>query len=52
MGEQMLRFIVNEVNKILKTDYNMISFDSLSKNALLQIFVDCLAKIDAFTKVC
>lgn len=51
MGEKMLRFVVNEVNKMLNADYNMISFDSLSRNSLLQICADCLNKLDAIPKV-
>lgn len=51
MGEKILRYMVNEVNKLLGTDYNMISFDSLSKNSLIQVFADCLTKLEALPKV-
>lgn len=46
-----LKFIVAEINKILKTDYNLISFDSLSIENLLQILLDVLEKFGAATKV-
>ncbi len=42
-----LKFIVAEINKILKTDYNLISFDSLSIENLLQILLDVLEKFGA-----
>lgn len=51
MAEQMLKLTVNQVNNLLNSNYNMISFDSLPKNAFLQIIVDCLDKIDVFPKV-
>lgn len=51
MGEKNVRFIVAEVNKLLNTDYNMISFDSLPKNNLIQVCADCLTKLDALPKV-
>lgn len=46
-----LKFIVTEVNKLLKTDYNMISFDALPIANLVQILVDVLADFGALTKV-
>lgn len=46
-----LKFIVAEINKILKTDYNLISFDSLSVENLLQILLDVLQKFGAAAKV-
>lgn len=46
-----LKFIVAEINKILKTDFNLISFDSLSIESLLQILLDVLEKFGAATKV-
>ncbi|GLV61264.1 hypothetical protein CBL_13846 [Carabus blaptoides fortunei] len=36
---------------MLNADYNMISFDSLSRNSLLQICADCLNKLDAIPKL-
>ncbi|CRK92406.1 CLUMA_CG005968, isoform A [Clunio marinus] len=35
-----LKSIVQAVNKCLKTDYNLISFDSLSEETLLQVLLD------------
>ncbi|XP_053670813.1 intraflagellar transport protein 81 homolog [Anopheles nili] len=35
-----LKLIVIELNKLLETDYNLISFDSLSPESLLQVLVD------------
>lgn len=46
-----LKFIVTEVNKLMKTDYNMISFDALPIANLVQILVDVLADFGALTKV-
>lgn len=46
-----LKFIVTEINKLLKTDYNLISFDSLPIANLVQILVDVLADFGALTKV-
>lgn len=46
-----LKFIVSEVNKLIKTDYNMISFDALPIANLVQILVDVLADFGALTKV-
>lgn len=46
-----LKFIVAEVNKLMKTDYNLISFDSLSVENLLQLLLDVLHKFGASTKV-
>lgn len=46
-----LKFIVAETNKLLKTEYNLISFDSLSVEALLQVLNDVLCKFNASTKV-
>lgn len=46
-----LKFIVAEINKILETDYNLISFDSLSIESLLQILLDVLEKFGAALKV-
>lgn len=46
-----LKFIVSEVNKLIKTDYNMISFDALPIANLVQILVDVLANFGALIKV-
>lgn len=46
-----LKFIVAEVNKLMKSDYNLISFDSLSVENLLQLLMDVLHKFGASTKV-
>lgn len=46
-----LKFIVAEVNKLLKSDYNLISFDSLSVENLLQVLLDVLNKFGASVKV-
>lgn len=36
--------IVQAVNKCLKTDYNLISFDSLPEESLLQVLLDVFHK--------
>lgn len=46
-----LKFIVAEINKLLKTEYNLISFDSLSVENLLQILLDVLEKFGAANRV-
>lgn len=46
-----IKFIVQEVNKLLGTDFNLISFDSLSPEALLQILVDVCSNIGSIDKV-
>jgi intraflagellar transport protein 81 len=45
-----LKYIVTEINKLLGTEYNLISFD-LGPEALLQLLVDVLHKLDASAKV-
>jgi intraflagellar transport protein 81 len=45
-----LKYIVTEVNKLLGTDYNLISFD-LPPESLLQLLVDVLHKFEASSKV-
>ncbi|XP_063696260.1 intraflagellar transport protein 81 homolog [Culicoides brevitarsis] len=45
-----LKIIVQEVNSLLGTDYNLISFDSLSPELLLQCLVDVFAHFDACEK--
>lgn len=42
-----LKLIVTETNKCLETDYNLISFDSLAPDSLLQILVNILEKFNA-----
>lgn len=42
-----LKSIVNEVNKNLNTEYNLISFDSLSAEGLQKILINALAKYNA-----
>lgn len=46
-----LKFIVQEVNSLLGTDYNLISFDSLTPDVLLQVLVDVFAQFGATEKV-
>lgn len=46
-----LKFIVAEVNKLINTDYNMISFDALPIANLVQILVDVLHDFGALSKV-
>lgn len=46
-----LKFIVTELNRQLKTEYNLISFDSLPIVNLVQLLVDLLHTFDALTKV-
>lgn len=40
-----LKELVNKVNSLLDTNYNMISFDSLSSEGLIQVLVDILSKL-------
>lgn len=46
-----LKFIVTEINKFMKTDYNLISLDSMPIANLVQILVDILTELGALTKV-
>lgn len=46
-----LKTIVLEINKLLKTDYNLISFDSLTPESILQLLVDVLYTFQAILKV-
>lgn len=46
-----LKFIVAEINKLINTDYNMISFDALPIANLMQTLVDVLCDFGALTKV-
>lgn len=46
-----LKFIVSEVNKLISSDYNMISFDALPIANLVQILVDVLHDFGALSKV-
>lgn len=41
-----LKSIVQAVNKCLKTDFNLISFDSQSDESLLQVLLDVFHKFD------
>lgn len=41
-----LKSIVQAVNKCLKTDFNLISFDSQSEESLLQVLLDVFQKFD------
>lgn len=50
MNEQ-LKNIVEQVNTTLGTNYNMMSFDSLSNTSLLQILGDILVNLDVTEKV-
>ncbi|XP_063245204.1 intraflagellar transport protein 81 homolog isoform X4 [Bacillus rossius redtenbacheri] len=50
MSEE-LKFIVSELNSSLGKNFNLISFDSLNSEQLLQILTDVLAEIDASNKV-
>jgi intraflagellar transport protein 81 len=44
-----LKSIVQSINKCLATDYNLISFDALSEESLLQILCDVFNKFDIIT---
>lgn len=46
-----LKFIVQEVNKVLKTDYNLISFDSMTVESILQVLVDVFVQFEVQSKV-
>lgn len=46
-----LKFIVTELNQLINTDYNLISFDALPIASLMQILVDVLHDFGALTKV-
>lgn len=46
-----LKFIVTELNQLINTDYNLISFDALPIANLMQILVDVLHDFGALTKV-
>lgn len=41
-----LKNIVHSVNKILETDHNLISFDALGEEALLQVLLDVFYKFN------
>lgn len=45
-----LKFIVAELNKRLRTDYNLISFDALAAEQLLQVLLDVLLAAGAAPK--
>lgn len=42
-----VKFLVGEINRTLKRDYNLITFDALSVENLLQVFVDVLQSVGA-----
>ncbi|CAG9806581.1 unnamed protein product [Chironomus riparius] len=44
-----LKSIVQSLNKLLHTDYNIISFDSLSEESLLQLLLDVFLKFGIIT---
>ncbi|XP_050081847.1 intraflagellar transport protein 81 homolog [Anopheles aquasalis] len=46
-----LKLIVIELNKLLGTEYNLITFDSLSAESLLQVLVDVFHAFDAIEKL-
>lgn len=46
-----VKFLVAEINRMLKRDYNLITFDALSVESLLQVFVDVLQGVGASVKV-
>lgn len=46
-----LKLIVLEVNKLLETEYNLITFDSLSPESLLQVMVDVFHAFHAIDKL-
>lgn len=46
-----VKFLVAEINRTLKKDYNLITFDALSVEMLLQVFVDLLQSVGASGKV-
>lgn len=46
-----VKFLVAEINRSLKKDYNLITFDALSVENLLQVFVDVLQSVGASVKV-
>uniref|UniRef100_A0A182ITU1 IFT81 calponin homology domain-containing protein n=1 Tax=Anopheles atroparvus TaxID=41427 RepID=A0A182ITU1_ANOAO len=46
-----LKLIVIELNKLLETDYNLITFDSLSPESLLQVLVDVCHAFGAIEKL-
>ncbi|CAD7084672.1 unnamed protein product [Hermetia illucens] len=45
-----LKYIVTQINNTLNTEYNLISFDSMSGEGLLQVLVDILVHFNATTK--
>ncbi|XP_058460372.1 intraflagellar transport protein 81 homolog [Malaya genurostris] len=46
-----LKLIVIEVNKLLETDYNLITFDSLVPESLLQVLIDVFYAFGAISKL-
>ncbi|XP_058813408.1 intraflagellar transport protein 81 homolog [Topomyia yanbarensis] len=46
-----LKLIVLEVNKLLETDYNLITFDSLAPESLLQVLIEVFHAFGAIDKL-
>jgi intraflagellar transport protein 81 len=44
-----LKNILQSINKTLNTDYNLISFDSLPEESLLQVLLDIFLKFNVIT---
>lgn len=49
--KDQLKVIVSKLNDAFGYDYNLISFDSLSKHSLLQIVCDLLTNVGALEEV-
>ena len=45
-----LKLVVLEVNRLLETDYNLITFDSLAPESLLQVLVDVFQAFGAISE--
>lgn len=50
MGEET-KFVISELNKLLNKNYNLSSFESLSKEQLLQILCDTLMNLEAMPSI-
>lgn len=44
-----LKTILQSINKTLNTDYNLISFDALPEESLLQVLLDIFLKFNVIT---
>ncbi|KAK6632280.1 hypothetical protein RUM44_007321 [Polyplax serrata] len=51
MANTQLKAIVEQLNALLNKNYNLISFDSLNEEQLLQVVTDVLGEIDKNNKV-